>query len=96
MAALPLIRDFAPDGVFAYRDRRPLGVARFLRDVARLACLLPERRYVINLCPDRYCFAVGFAAALTRGQVTLLPPNQTPDLMAQLAQRYPGVYCLAE
>ncbi len=96
MAALPLIRAFAPDGVFAYRDGRPLSVTRFLCDAARLARLLPERRHVINLCADRYRFAVGFAAALTRGQVCLLPPNQTPDLMAQLARRYSSVYCLAE
>ena len=96
MAALPLVRDFAPDGLFAYRDGRPLGVRRFLHDVARLACLLPERRHILNLCPDRYRFAVGFAAAMTRGQVSLLPPNQTPALMEQLARRYPDVYCLAE
>src|SRR5688572_28770011 len=96
MAALPLIRAHAPDGVFAYRNEGPVRAGGFLRDVARVAAMLPDRRYVLNSCADRYRFTVGFAAALTRRQVNLLPPNQTPDLMAQLAGRYPDVYCLAE
>jgi acyl-coenzyme A synthetase/AMP-(fatty) acid ligase len=97
MTDLPLIRAYAgDDAVFAHRNGQTVSVAAFLRDVARLALLLPDRRYVLNLCCDRYRFAVGFAAALTRGQISLLPPNQTPDLMAQLARQYPGAYCLAE
>ncbi|MGH8622594.1 MAG: AMP-binding protein, partial [Burkholderiales bacterium] len=48
------------------------------------------------LCTDRYHFAVGFAAALLRRQVSLLPPNETPDLIERLISRYPGVHCLGD
>src|SRR6185436_7166421 len=68
----------------------------FLRDVAQLAALLPERQYILNLCSDRYHFTVGFAAALLRRQISLLPPNQTPDMVGQVNQRYPDVYCLTD
>ena len=51
----------------------------YLGDVAALSRQrLPPRGHVVNLCRDRYRFAVGFAAALCRRQVTLLPPNDTP------------------
>jgi acyl-coenzyme A synthetase/AMP-(fatty) acid ligase len=93
-AALPLIRGFPPGAAFAYRDGRAIAVETFLGDVAQLAGRLPQRRYVLNLCTDRYRFAVGFAAALLRGQISLLPPNETPDAMARIAAQYPDVYCL--
>jgi acyl-coenzyme A synthetase/AMP-(fatty) acid ligase len=95
-AGLPLIRGYGPGAVFAYRGGQPIVVDRFLGDVAQLAVLLPARRYMLNLCADRYHFAVGFFAALLRGQVTLLPPHHTPDLLRQLGQYYSGVYCLTD
>jgi acyl-coenzyme A synthetase/AMP-(fatty) acid ligase len=96
MGSLPLVRGFHAGAAFAYRGGRRLSIERFLRDVAQLAALLPDRRYLLNLCADRYLFAVGFSAALLRGQVNLLPPNETPDLVARLASRYPGLYCLSD
>jgi acyl-coenzyme A synthetase/AMP-(fatty) acid ligase len=96
MIKIPLVRAYSDEAVFAYRDRRPVGVDRFLRDVAQLAELLPERRYIFNLCGDRYHFVVGFFAALLKRQISLLPPNQTPDLIDQLKHRYAGVYCLTD
>lgn len=96
MVRIPLIRDYSMDAVFAYRDERPIGVDCFLRDVACLAALLPDRRHILNLCTDRYHFVVGLGAALLRRQISLLPPNQTPDLIGKINHRYPGVYCLTE
>jgi acyl-coenzyme A synthetase/AMP-(fatty) acid ligase len=96
MADIPLIRNFDAGAVFAYRDRRPIRVDEFLGEVRRLADLLPERRCVVNLCADRYQFAVGLGAALLRRQVNLLPPNATPDLLERLSLEYPGLYCLSD
>ena len=96
MALVPLIRDYGAGAVFAYRDGRSISVRQFLRDVEQLAALLPARRHVLNLCSDRYHFVVGFAAALVREHVSLLPPNQTPNLIAQLSDRYPDLYCLTD
>jgi acyl-coenzyme A synthetase/AMP-(fatty) acid ligase len=96
MADIPLIRNFDAGAVFAYRDRRPIRVEEFLGEVRRLADFLPDRRYVINLCADRYQFSVGFCAALLRRQINLLPPNATPDLLKRLSLDYPSVYCLSD
>lgn len=96
MAAIPLIRHNDPAGVFAWRAGQPVTVADFLRDVAQLSATLPAKRHILNLCTDRYRFAVGFAAALLRGQTSLLPPNYTADFVARLTQRYPDLYCLTD
>ena len=96
MASAPLVRGFGAGAAFAYRKGSRLSVERFLWDVSRLAASLPDRRYLLNLCADRYRFAVGFAAALLRRQVNLLPPNETPDLIERLVSQYPGVYCLSD
>jgi acyl-coenzyme A synthetase/AMP-(fatty) acid ligase len=96
MITIPLVHGYGPRSVFAYREGRAVGIEEFLRDVWQLAAELPERRHVFNRCADRYRFAVGFSAALLRRQVSLLPPNETPDLIAQLVTRYPDIYCLSD
>ena len=96
MADIPLIRNFDAGAAFAFRNRRPVRVEEFLGEVRRLADLLPDRRYVVNLCSDRYQFTVGLCAALLRRQVNLLPPNVTPDLLKRLSLEYPDAYCLSD
>ena len=96
MVSMPLVRGFGAGAAFAYRSGRQLSVERFLSDVSRLAASLPDRQFLLNLCADRYHFSVGFAAALVRRQINLLPPNETPDLIERLASQYPGVYCLSD
>ena len=93
---LPLIRDFGAGAAFAYRGGAPIAVERFLRDVLQLQSRLPAASHVLNLCADRYHFSVGFAASLLRRQVSLLPPNQTPDLFERLSRQYPDAYCLVD
>ncbi len=96
MVEYPLLHAFRPDASFARRAGAPITVETFLKDVAALAAVLPERGYVVNLCRDRYRFAVGFAAALCRRQVNLLPPHDAATMLDQLAVDYPGLYCLGD
>ena len=91
MADLPLVRHH-PDAPFAYRQRELVRAAEFLAEVARVAAALPDRRHVINLCTDRFRFTVGFAAALLRGQITLMPPTQTASVIERLTRDYPDLY----
>jgi acyl-coenzyme A synthetase/AMP-(fatty) acid ligase len=95
-ATLPLIRHGGPDAVVAYRRDRPISADRFLGDVAALAAMLPPRGPIMNLCGDRYRFTVGLAAALSRGHSSLLPPNDTPATLAQIAADFPDGICLTD
>ena len=75
------------------------------KTVDREACLahirllaegLPDAPFAINLCNDRYVFLAALAAAMIRGQTTLLPPGRAPKLIEELAADYAGSYCLVD
>lgn len=95
-AGLPLLAHASLDDTMAYRLGRAISVRAFLQDVARVAATLPPRRHVLNLCADRYHFGVGLAAALVRGQISLLPPSHNPDMVRQVREVHPDVYALCE
>jgi acyl-coenzyme A synthetase/AMP-(fatty) acid ligase len=92
---LPVLRH-APDAVVALRGEARRTASAFRSDVTALGALLPGRAFVVNLCQDRYHFMVGFAAALMRGQVTLMPSVNTPGMLKDLAQEYPDLYALTD
>jgi acyl-coenzyme A synthetase/AMP-(fatty) acid ligase len=96
MSTLPLMRYADAGATMAWRQGAPIDARRFLDTAAALAATLPDSGHVINLCTDRFDFATGLAAALLRRQVSLLPPNDTPVMLLQLAERYPGAVCLTD
>ena len=96
MQSIPLLKFHQPESVFAWQGGKTISAQRFLTDVISLAERLPARSYVLNLCNDRYRFMVGFSAAMLRGQISLLPPSHTSDLVNRLAQQYADLYCLSD
>jgi hypothetical protein len=86
----------APDAPVALLGQTCVTAARFRQDVTALAALLPPTAFAVNLCQDRYRFMVGFAAALMRSQVTLMPSANTPGLLKDLAEDYPDLYALTD
>ena len=92
----PLLRHEGMESILAYRKGKPITVAQFLGEVSVVASTLPTRKYVLNLCSDRYRFTVVLAAALLRRQITLLPPNDTPELLKFLSAQYSDLYCLRD
>lgn len=51
---------------------------------------------MINVCTDRYHFAVGLAAAALAGKVSLLPASLTPQVLRHLREFAPDVFCLTD
>ena len=84
------------DEVMFWRGSTPIRGARFLGDVAALAARLPDRPHALNLCRDRYHFLVAFAAALLRGQTSLLTSDRGAHRLRELSARYPDLYALSE
>ena len=58
--------------------------------------LLPRGAHVLNVCADRYRFAVGFAACLLSARISLLPSTHTPEVIQQLTRFAPDVFCLTD
>jgi acyl-coenzyme A synthetase/AMP-(fatty) acid ligase len=86
----------APGSVMAWRGNRPVTRTRFIHDVLAVAARLPDATHVINICNDGYRFLVGFAAAVARGQVTLMPPSRVPGVVVAIAEDYPQCCLLVD
>jgi acyl-coenzyme A synthetase/AMP-(fatty) acid ligase len=73
----------------AWRQDGPLTRADFARHVAAVMRALPDTRWLVNRCGNRYHFAVAFHAICARGSTNLLPPGvgaqATDELLAQYA-----------
>jgi acyl-CoA synthetase (AMP-forming)/AMP-acid ligase II len=96
MSLLALAGYRAADDAVLLGPTGAIGAAVFFAQAARLARALPEGTHVINLCETRHGFMLGFAAALMRAQVSLLPPSRGRADWEALLDRYPGAYVLSE
>ena len=93
---IPLLADADFNRVFARHDGREISAAEFLADVFALAERLPEARYALNLCTQRYHFLVAFCAAIVAGQTNLLPASRAPQALTEMLRAYPNHYALAD
>jgi len=91
----PLLTHGPGESVAFWRGAE-VGREMFLGHARQLAGNLPEAPFAINLCEDRYAFLTAFAAALIRGQTTLLPPARAPGVIDELAADHAGSYCLVD
>ena len=85
---LPLLANRDPDAPLAWRAGVPVSARQFLADVARFAPTLPAEGDAVNLCGDRYAFAVSLGAALVRGRASMLPPDARPDTISRLLESH--------
>ena len=74
----------------------PIKVKQFVADVRRVSAALPAGRHILNACSDRYRFTVAFAASLLSDKISLLPSTHTPEVIRQLAEFAPDVFCLTD
>jgi acyl-coenzyme A synthetase/AMP-(fatty) acid ligase len=95
-ASLPLIGHGSELAIVAFRRGKPVTAGRFLGDVRALAARMPPGRHVLNVCADRYHFAVGLCAALLHGRISLLPSTQTPEVIRRLQEFAADVFCLTD
>ncbi|MDE2147734.1 MAG: acyl-CoA synthetase [Burkholderiales bacterium] len=94
--ALPLLaaRDLAAP--LAWCAGCAVSAGQFVAEALALAERLPATGRPINLCQDRYRFALGLAAALLRGQTSLLPPNALPETLRQVPAAGAAPYLLVD
>lgn len=93
---LPLLPELPDHAIVASRHGEAVTRTRFLRDVLALAARLPAGRPLLNLCKDRYLFAIGLFAAIARGNLSLLPNATTVESIAALRAREPDLLCLSD
>ncbi|MFZ1625616.1 MAG: AMP-binding protein [Gammaproteobacteria bacterium] len=96
MDGVPLFAHRQANDVVAYQRGNAIHARQFLADIEHLRAVLPTTKHLLLACQDRYHFAVGFAAGLLSGRVSLLPSTQTPEVIRQLRQYAPDAYCLTD
>ncbi|WP_423823904.1 AMP-binding protein [Salinisphaera sp. SPP-AMP-43] len=85
----PLIADYQPERVFAWRAGQPVQSATALADIQSLARALTGQSAFFNLCNDRYLFTVLFAAGCQAGALNLLPQTRHVETLARIRSDYP-------
>jgi acyl-coenzyme A synthetase/AMP-(fatty) acid ligase len=93
---LPLVSALDWDDVVAWRPEGPVPVREFIAQAQAVARVLPEPAWVINLCEDRYHFAVVFAACLMSGKTSLQPASHSHQTLNQLAQDHAGAFAVTD
>jgi hypothetical protein len=93
---LPIARYRAPGDAALVGPGGEFTAAVFFSQAHGLAGALPGRQFAVNLCETRHAFMLGFAAALLRGQTSLLPPGQGRGDWEQLLQQFPDAYLLTD
>lgn len=92
----PFLNGYGTDATVVRRAGQDISCDSFLAGVVDLRKRLPATRYVLNLCETRYGFATAFAAALTNGQITLLPPDARQSTLRALCARYESVAVIGD
>jgi acyl-coenzyme A synthetase/AMP-(fatty) acid ligase len=85
-----------PDSIAAWRDGSPVTRASFAQHVEQVARMLPDTRWIVNRCANRYHFALAFLAACRRGATNLLPPGESVQARDELLERYPGAWLIED
>lgn len=96
MSLQPVISQHALNDVLAWRPEGPVRVRTFLSHAQALAIQLPPGAWLLNMCEDRYRFAVGFIAGLLVQKISLQPSSQSPETLRRIARDYGDVICLKD
>ena len=86
----------APEAIAAWRGGDAVTRSTFARHVELTAAALPQTRWIVNRCANRYHFAVAFLAVCRRGATNLLPPGVGPQATAELLGGYDGAWLLED
>lgn len=68
----------------------------FVCDVLHLAAQLPDAQHAVNLCQNRYYFAVAFCALALKKIVNLLPNNKQWKTLENLSLEYNAPFAIAD
>lgn len=95
-AGYSLFDTLSPDVPVAFWKGEYVYPEQFQQHVYAIAETLPDKKYAVNLCDDRYLFLVTFAACLLKSQTSLLPPSRAEKEIERLLDLYTDAYCVVD
>jgi len=96
MALIPLLPAINPNAIVADYQQHPISRAVFLSHIFAVAAAIPADSNVLNLCGDRYAFAVGLFAAIARNAVTILPNSAAPEHIASVSAQHENLQVIGD
>ena len=94
MNTLPILINSQPDNpIFWYKDK-VITHSEFIQDVSHVVERLSKHKYAINLCEDRYLFALGFTACMLQQQISLMPASRAEKEIEALEEAYTDTHRL--
>lgn len=94
--AFPVLTNHDEDDIVVWRNNNPIYKQEFQSQVEILSRELPDHKFAINLCEDRYLFIITFLAVLTRNQTNLLPMSRVQGDIANVADKYEDCYIITD
>lgn len=96
MSTVPLVSGVGLDHIVAWTPAGPRRVRDLVAQARALALRLPAGGALLNVCHDRYRFAVGFVAGLLSGKVSLQPSSQSVEALRRLLADHPDLVALTD
>lgn len=93
---IAIINPFSAQKRLAFHQSEYKTQNDFVCDVLHLSSQLPDTRYIVNLCQNRYYFAVAFCALAIRNIVNLLPGNKQTTTLENLGRDYQTSWAIAD
>ena len=88
MTSLPIINNINENTpIFIYKGQE-ITHDIFKQNVLLLAENLQQHKYAINLCEDRYLFALSFVASILQKSVCLLPAHHAENEIKKIEEEY--------
>lgn len=94
--ALALFAEMDLSRPLVWHQGRSISAGEFLVEAQALAQQLPDARFAVNLCEDRYRFLVAFCAVAIAGQTNLLPSSRAPQAVDEVMHSYLASYALSD
>jgi acyl-coenzyme A synthetase/AMP-(fatty) acid ligase len=96
MRLISLLPDLDPNAIVAYYRGNAISRNVFLGHVLAVAEIFPKNSKVLNMCADRYAFAVALFAAISNGSLTVLPNSAAPAHLAAVASEHVGLIVIGD
>ncbi len=92
----PILSQLLDSSIISHYQGQKIDKALFLQHINCVRALLPDERYCINLCEDRYLFLLLFVASISKHQTSLLPNSRAEKELQRLNENYPDNYQLSD
>lgn len=88
MSLLPIFNNTSPDRPIFWFNNKKVSQETLKNDALLVAQHLTSHKYIINLCEDRYLFAVTFVACIIKKHVCLMPAHRAEKEIEELEEEY--------